>query len=96
MRANGPAESCTGPWCAPPAQSPTPCAGWSTPDSRQVNPADARSLYVALTPRGVALTDTVAPQHLDNERRLLAGLTLDEQHMLAHLLRKLLLGLERH
>ena len=63
---------------------------------RQVNPADARSLYVALTARGVALTDTVAPLHLDNERRLLAGLTPDEQHTLAHLLRKLLLGLERN
>ena len=35
---------------------------------RLTNPADARSLYVALTPRGVALTDTVAPLHLDNER----------------------------
>jgi DNA-binding MarR family transcriptional regulator len=63
---------------------------------RLVNPADARSLYVALTPRGVALTDTVAPLHLDNERRLLADLTPDEQDTLAHLLRKLLLGLERN
>jgi DNA-binding MarR family transcriptional regulator len=63
---------------------------------RQANPADARSLYVALTPRGVALTDTVAPLHLDNERRLLAGLTPDEQDALARLLRTLLLGLERH
>ena len=62
---------------------------------RLTNPADARSLYVALTPRGVALTDTVAPLHLDNERCLLAGLTPDEQHTLAHLLRKLLLSLER-
>ena len=35
-------------------------------------------------------------QHLDNDRRLLAGLTLDEQHTLAHLLRTLRLGLERH
>jgi DNA-binding MarR family transcriptional regulator len=58
------------------------------------NPEDARSLYVALTPRGVELTDTVAPLHLDNERRLLAGLTPDEQRTLAHLLRKLLLGFE--
>ena len=61
---------------------------------RLTNPADARSLYVALTPRGVALTDTVAPLHLDNERHLLAGLRPDEQRTLAHLLRKLLLGLE--
>jgi DNA-binding MarR family transcriptional regulator len=62
---------------------------------RQANPADARSLYVTLTPRGAELTDTIAPQHLDNERRLLAGLGPDEQHTLAQLLRKLLLGLER-
>jgi DNA-binding MarR family transcriptional regulator len=61
---------------------------------RLVNPEDGRSLYVALTPRGVEVTDTVAPLHLDNERRLLAGLTTDEQQTLAHLLRKLLLGFE--
>jgi DNA-binding MarR family transcriptional regulator len=62
---------------------------------RLLNPEDGRSLYVALTPQGVQLADTVAPLHLDNERRLLAGLTPDEQHTLAHLLRKLLLGWER-
>jgi DNA-binding MarR family transcriptional regulator len=62
---------------------------------RLLNPEDGRSLYVALTPRGVEVTDTVAPLHLDNERRLLAGLTPDEQRTLAHLLRKLLLGFER-
>jgi DNA-binding MarR family transcriptional regulator len=62
---------------------------------RMVNPEDGRSLYVALNPRGVELTDAVAPLHLDNERRLLAGLTPDEQAALAQLLRKLLLGLER-
>jgi DNA-binding MarR family transcriptional regulator len=62
---------------------------------RLLNPEDGRSLYVALTPRGVEVTDTVAPLHLDNERRLLAGLTADEQQTLANLLRKLLLGFER-
>lgn len=62
---------------------------------RLVNPDDGRSLYVALTSRGVETTDTVAPLHLDNERRLLAGLTPDEQRTLADLLRKLLVGLER-
>jgi DNA-binding MarR family transcriptional regulator len=61
---------------------------------RLLNPEDGRSLYVALTPRGVEVTDTVAPLHLDNERRLLAGLTPDEQHTLANLLRKLLLGFQ--
>jgi hypothetical protein len=43
--------------------------------ARLVNPDDGRSLYVALTRRGLELTDTVGPLHLDNERRLLAGLT---------------------
>jgi DNA-binding MarR family transcriptional regulator len=62
---------------------------------RLINPEDGRSLYVALTPRGVELTDTVGPLHLDNERRLLAGLSRDEQRTLADLLRKLLLGFER-
>jgi len=62
---------------------------------RMVNPEDGRSLYVALTPRGVELSDAFAPLHLDNERRLLAGLTPDEQAALAQLLRKLLLGFER-
>jgi DNA-binding MarR family transcriptional regulator len=61
---------------------------------RLVNPEDGRSLYVALTPRALEL-DTIAPLHLDNERRLLTGLTPDEQHTLAHLLRKLLLSFER-
>jgi hypothetical protein len=61
---------------------------------RVLKPEDGRSPYVALTPRGVEVTDTVAPLHLDNERRLLAGLTPDEQRTLAHLLRKLLLGFE--
>jgi DNA-binding MarR family transcriptional regulator len=61
---------------------------------RLVNPEDGRSLYVALTPRGLGLTNTVAPLHLDNERRLLAALTPDEQHTLADLLRKFLLGFE--
>ncbi len=62
---------------------------------RLVNPDDGRSLYVALTRRGLELTDTVGPLQLDNERRLLAGLTPDEQRTRAHLLRKLLLGWER-
>jgi DNA-binding MarR family transcriptional regulator len=62
---------------------------------RSVNPADGRSLFVTLAPRGVELTDLVAPLHLANERRLLAGLTAEEQHTLAELLRKLLIGFER-
>lgn len=62
---------------------------------RQVNPDDGRSLFVTLTPQGVELVDRVAPLHLDNERRLLAGLTPEEQETLATLLRKLLVSFER-
>jgi DNA-binding MarR family transcriptional regulator len=61
---------------------------------RLLNPEDGRSLYVALTARGVEVTDTVAPLHLDNERRLLASLSDAEQGQLASLLRTLLVDLE--
>jgi hypothetical protein len=49
---------------------------------------------VALTDRGRRLTDLVAPDHLENERRLLAALTAGEQAELTHLLRELLLAFE--
>jgi DNA-binding MarR family transcriptional regulator len=61
---------------------------------RVPDPADGRSLLVALTPRGKELVDEIAPAYLENERRLLAGLSPDEQASLAELLRKLLLGFE--
>ena len=44
--------------------------------------------------RGRDLVDRVAPEHLDNERRLLAALTPKEQTELAALVRKLLLAFE--
>jgi DNA-binding MarR family transcriptional regulator len=59
------------------------------PDER-----DGRSVLVALTKRGRELVDELAPEHLENERRLLSALTADEQGELASLLRKLLLRFE--
>ena len=62
---------------------------------RVPDPDDGRGLLVELTRKGRALVDRVAPLHLENERRLLAPLSTDEQQRLAGLLRKLLLAFER-
>jgi len=61
---------------------------------RVADAADGRGLLVELTPEGRALVDRVAPLHLDNERRLLAGLEPGERAALAGLLRKLALSLD--
>jgi DNA-binding MarR family transcriptional regulator len=61
---------------------------------RSPDPESQRNALVALTARGRALFDRVAPAHLDNEQRLLAGLDDDEQQLLADLLRKLLVEFE--
>jgi DNA-binding MarR family transcriptional regulator len=61
---------------------------------RVPDPADGRSLLVQLTRKGLALVDRVAPEHVANERALLAALSEEEQRTLAELLRKLLLAYE--
>ncbi len=61
---------------------------------RVADPEDARSLLVELTETGHRLVEEVAPQHLANERALLAALTPGEQRDLAALLAKLLSALE--
>ena len=61
---------------------------------RVPDPTDGRGVLVELTPGGKRLVDGVIAGHLENERRLLAGLNLAEQRELAGLLRKLLIGLE--
>jgi DNA-binding MarR family transcriptional regulator len=61
---------------------------------RVPDPADGRSLLVALTPRGRELVDELTPAYLDNERRLLAALRPEDQAALAATLRTLLLRLE--
>ena len=62
---------------------------------RLADPDDGRGILVALTAKGVRLVDRVAPEHVANERRLLAALTDGERSELAGLLRKLLAAYER-
>jgi len=61
--------------------------------ARTPDPEDRRATLITLTDAGHDLIDAVTEAHLDNERNLLAALGADEQRRLAHLLRKLLLGL---
>ncbi len=63
--------------------------------TRVPDPEDGRGLLVELTPKGVQLVDQVAPAHLDNERSLLAALSVEEQTQLTNLLRKMLAAFER-
>lgn len=57
--------------------------------SRTVAEHDSRGRLVTLTAEGVALTDELFAAHLDNQRRLLAGLTEPERERLAELLQRL-------
>jgi DNA-binding MarR family transcriptional regulator len=57
---------------------------------RVPDPEDGRGMFVALSRKGVALVDRVAPEHLANERALLSALSDEEQRTLAELLRKVL------
>jgi len=50
---------------------------------------DRRVVYSQLTERGLEVIDEAIASHLDNEHRLLAGLSEDEARQLAVLLRKL-------
>lgn len=63
--------------------------------SRVPHPEDGRSIPVQLTEAGRELLARAGPEHMANERRMLAPLTADEQATLAALLRKLLVGFER-
>ncbi|MBJ7358133.1 MarR family transcriptional regulator [Nocardioides sp.] len=56
--------------------------------SRTVSTDDGRSRSIALTDEGRALIDDLFPRHVENERRLLAGLSAEEQADLARLLEK--------
>jgi DNA-binding MarR family transcriptional regulator len=61
---------------------------------RRPDPADRRGVLIALTRRGNAVVDRALEAHLENEERLLAGLTDRERQALNGLLRRLLVGLE--
>jgi DNA-binding MarR family transcriptional regulator len=57
---------------------------------RVPDPQDGRGMLVELTRKGITIADQVAPEHLANERALLAPLSQGEQITLTNLLRKLL------
>jgi DNA-binding MarR family transcriptional regulator len=61
--------------------------------ARSADPDDRRGVLIALTDDGRERIDATTADHLANERRLLAGLTAEEQDQLAGLLRRLRLGL---
>ncbi len=62
--------------------------------TRAPDPRDGRGRRVRLTALGRQLVDAAAAPHLDNERRLLRGLSTQEQRTLARLLKKLLVSIE--
>jgi DNA-binding MarR family transcriptional regulator len=61
---------------------------------RTVSETDGRGRVIALTARGKAVQESLHPQHLANEDRLLEALDADERRQLGRLLSKLLLSLE--
>ncbi len=61
--------------------------GWV---ARSPDPADRRGTLVGLTPEGLALIDRIMPLHVENERRILSGLSQAEQDALSALLGKLI------
>lgn len=61
--------------------------------TRDVDPANRRTVVVALTQEGRELIDRAVSAHLENERRILAALDPGDQDALAGLLRTLLVGL---
>lgn len=66
-------------------------AGWIV---RRLDPADRRSMLVELTDAGCRRIDAAVSDHVDNETRLLAGLTAAQRDDLDDLLRALLASLE--
>ncbi len=60
--------------------------------TRDLDPANRRTVIVALTPAGRELIDRAVAAHLDNERRILAALDQHQQDNLAATLRTLLLS----
>ncbi|HEY2935141.1 MAG TPA: MarR family transcriptional regulator [Gaiellaceae bacterium] len=57
--------------------------------------ADRRSVEVALTARGRKLVDVAVEEHVENERRILEGLSGRDREQLIRLLRKFLLTVDR-
>ena len=65
--------------------------GWV---ERHVNPDDARSSLVQLTSEGRQLIDAAIEAHVDNEKKIVAGLPAADQAALDQLLARLLAVLE--
>jgi DNA-binding MarR family transcriptional regulator len=63
--------------------------------TRTRSASDGRGVVVTLTDAGRAALDAALPDHLETERRLLAGLSDVEQGQLAELLRRFLVTLGR-
>ena len=61
---------------------------------RDDDPSDRRGTLVTLTKAGLEAIDTVASEHVQNEKRLVATLSPSKRNTLARLLRELLLTLE--
>lgn len=66
-------------------------AGWI---ARRLDPDDRRSMLVELTEAGLAQIDAAVSDHVDNEERLLSGLTRQQRDTLDELLRRFLAHLE--
>jgi DNA-binding MarR family transcriptional regulator len=61
---------------------------------RVPHPTDRRGMDVELTAEGRRLADELVTQHVENEERLMSGLSRDERRTLEKLMRKLLAHLE--
>ena len=66
-------------------------AGWI---ARRLDREDRRSMLVELTDAGLAHIDAAVTDHVDNEERLLGGLTKQQRDTLDDLLRRFLAHLE--
>ncbi|MBG2914551.1 MarR family winged helix-turn-helix transcriptional regulator [Proteus terrae] len=66
-------------------------AGWVI---RKVNPEDGRGFLVSLTPEGLELINQVIEAHVENQKRLVSGLSQQEQQALNQLLKVFLKILE--
>jgi DNA-binding MarR family transcriptional regulator len=62
--------------------------------SRLPDKEDRRLVFVTLAPKGLSLVEKVIPEHLTNEKILLAGLSKAECEQLKSLLRRWLISLE--
>lgn len=58
--------------------------------AREAHPTDRRGVMVRLTDKGRALIDEAVTAHVENEHKVLAGLSRKEQDTLAALLEKLI------